>query len=176
MNGAVAGGASLSFPCLSVRGGVVCSWSVQGCHSQVVLSCSARLEPPSCLGIIGKGQHVNTERSLRVPVGRRVDFYQPLDTDKLHNPNCYFMQTEIGKTHRLIHRCLLRISERQHVICSCRNCWGLCGRLPLAPFLHASCVFLTQCLSEFANLTSANLYLGSGIPHSVLGYPFPTQR
>lgn len=97
MNGAVAGGASLSFPCLSVRGGEVCCWSVQSCHTRVVLSCSAHSEPPSCLGIVGKGQHINTERSLRVPVGRRVDFYQPLDADKLHNSNRYFMQVSLEK-------------------------------------------------------------------------------
>lgn len=54
---------------------------------------------------------------------------------------------------------------------------GACAEGSLWPhFCMLVCVFLIrfrdQCLSEFANLMAADLYLGNGIPHSS-GLPIP---
>lgn len=182
-NGSTEGRVSLSFSCLTVRGGMVCCRSMHSCPTQFPLCCSVHSEPPSCCGIMAKGQHINIERNLRVPAGRPVGF-------SLHHP----LLTLVNCTTQIV--ILYCNSLEKLTDWSTDVYWGfqnnnmgfvsirIAGACAEGSFwLHFCmliCVFLIQlrdqCLSEFANLMSANLYLGFGIPHSVLGYPFHKQR
>jgi len=101
-NGAMEGGVSLSFSSLTVRRGMVCCCSVHSCPTQVPLCIRAHSEPPSCVGIMGKSWRINTERNLRVPVGRPVGFLPPsFDTVKLRNSNCDFYEASVWKNSRV---------------------------------------------------------------------------
>lgn len=63
-----------------------------------VLSVIVHLEPASCFGIMGKGQHINIEGNLRVLAGRPVGFLPPFfDIHKSHDSNCDFCTATVWK-------------------------------------------------------------------------------